>query len=649
MLTRLCRFLPPNRRPLQTSRKPRRTAGNTGAPRGQVLVVFAISLLALLAFVGLAVDAASVYLTYGQLKRAVDAAAVAAANDFKRTNDVIDLSTRLTLMNEAAKEVLKAHNLDTGAIDMDLYICDSNGDTIRDANLQVVAPQFYARCPSPGEDPRKLVWIDATMNAPLYFLHMVGFQTVPLTTNAIAEAAPIDLVIVLDVSESMGNDTLADLCAGLSNCPYIGNFDPNGGGADGCNLTNSCQPLRDAKDAAKRLIASLYDGYDRVAIVTFDSIAMAHPIYNHAGNQVTMSDYMDEAQDTVDTFVRLHDEPPMAKMWVPWARVSPLLYNPGWPEDRDGDGSDADPALPCTLDEDRWDQVRGIPCDADSLPMDAYDWNGDGVWTSDDESLGAAWLATMDPDGPTGPLYRKDTPVSTCLGCGLRTASNILQNDGRAGAVWVMVVLSDGIPNMTDTPVTTFNEPTERQIPSAYSNGFCPGSLGAGSWRYNCRDWDPEPRICIEPDRSDCYFPCSLDPADPVDRANPFYNATLSATCWDPTLPSSIYSPIDYALDEVDAAALTASANPDESPGNDIAIYSIGLGQAATDADGRDILRYLAAVGDDGDRLTDPCVVAGVPVASNIACGQYYPAATGADLDPIFEDIATRIYTRITE
>ena len=47
--------------------------------RGQVLVIFVLSLLMLLAFVGLTVDAASLYVTYGQLKRAVDAAAVAAA------------------------------------------------------------------------------------------------------------------------------------------------------------------------------------------------------------------------------------------------------------------------------------------------------------------------------------------------------------------------------------------------------------------------------------------------------------------------------------------------------------------------------------------------------------------------------------------
>ena len=56
----------------------------------------------------------------------------------------------------------------------------------------------------------------------------------------------------------------------------------------------------------------------------------------------------------------------------------------------------------------------------------------------------------------------------------------------------------------------------------------------------------------------------------------------------------------------------------------------------------------MAAVGDDGDRVTDECVVGGVIVAWNVKCGQYYYAQTGNDLLPIFDSIASRIYTKIT-
>jgi len=50
-------------------------------------------------------------------------------------------------------------------------------------------------------------------------------------------------------------------------------------------------------------------------------------------------------------------------------------------------------------------------------------------------------------------------------------------------------------------------------------------------------------------------------------------------------------------------------------------------------------------VGDDGDRTTDPCSTA----AANTSCGQYYFAPSGAHLRTIFEDIAARIYTRISQ
>ena len=60
----------------------------------------------------------------------------------------------------------------------------------------------------------------------------------------------------------------------------------------------------------------------------------------------------------------------------------------------------------------------------------------------------------------------------------------------------------------------------------------------------------------------------------------------------------------DYALDVIDEAALTKSDWSKEPRGNDIAIYSVGMGAAAS---GADLLRYMAAVGDDGDRTTDSC------------------------------------------
>ena len=615
----------PNRRPRPSHRamRPRRS-------RGQVLVIFAVALVAMLLFVGLAIDAGVLYITYGQLKRAVDAAAVAAANEFKR-------GSTLASMREAANEELKFHNIDTGA-DLELYICDADGDGIRDASLQTTVEEFYYRCPdtTAGFSPRKLVWVEAKLKAPLYFLSLIGFRSVNLNTNAISEAAPVDVVIVLDTSESMASDTINYLKSAYPD--IVDDYNPDAAAPLGCNTTNSCQPLLDAKTAAKALIDTLYEGYDQVSIVTFDSVALAHPIVNKLGNPVNLSDDMEEAKAVVDS-IPLHDDPAFARMWPYWKSSlvgNKQIFNPVNPEDRDGDGADTDPNLPpcyinpyhplcCTLDEDRWDETKdpfgwgGIPCD-DSYKNDAYDWNGDGEYTDQDHTIAEAWQANHDPDG-TGPLEASFSPLSTSTGAGIRVAANVLKSSGRPGAVWVVVFLSDGFANLSDTPLTNGD------IPAAYPNGFCSGELGSGFWTKACLDLDLSPRYCIDDTADTC-------PPD---------------TTWQGIIPNSNYSVIDYARDMTDEAALTKSLNLSEPPGNDIAIYTIGLGAAGDvipgkGAIGEVLLRYMAAVGDDGDRTTDPCKT----VANKQSCGQYYYAPSGEDLLPIFEDIATRIYTRIT-
>ena len=118
------------------------------------------------------------------------------------------------------------------------------------------------------------------------------------------------------------------------------------------------------------------------------------------------------------------------------------------------------------------------------------------------------------------------------------------------------------------------------------------------------------------------------------------------------------YSVYDYTLDMIDFAALQRSDNAQElsRAGSDIAIYSIGLGDAGDtpcwcQRPNREyLLRYVAAVGDDGDRTTDPCVDGlGVHEAAQTNCGQYYYAPSGSALRAIFNEISTRIYSRLTK
>jgi hypothetical protein len=637
--------------------------------RGQSLIIFAAAIVGLIAAVGLAVDAGSLYVRYGQLKRAIDAAAITAANEFK-TGQSLDK------LYEAAEEVIKMHELDMSAVDLEVYICDAyeqdlvepftgDPDGTRDRYLQTREPEFYARCPNTESGlvaPRKLIWVQATQVAPLYFMSVIGFNDVPLRAHTITEAAPVDLVIVIDISESMGADTPGFVPA---------DFNPAG-----CNASNTCQPLADAKNAATILADKMHQGYDRVAVVTFDTSAETHAIPNIQGISTSLSDDMDQVKLAINN-IQLHDDAPFNRLWPMWKNPgladgggaeNYFAFNPVNPEDRDGDGRDEDPAFPPCIDIDgtvnnhpmccelinpstgevqHWVEDpkfagfnftnNGFPCDSDKV-LDAYDWDLDGSYTNFDRTTSEAYLGY---DLSDEKLYEL-SPLSTCSGCGMREANNILNSHGRAGAVWIIVFLSDGAVNYADRAPF---------IPSQYTNSFCfgtalddnPSTLAVESmtspamysWAWNamCKDRDTSVRMCIDDDISTC----------------------PPGSVWeDPTslLYGQIqYSVFDYALDMTDDTALT-EVTGDEPIGNDIGIFTIGLGAVVkesggvvTDTYGEDLLRYMASVGDDGDRTTDPCN----SVAPKSSCGQYYYAPTGEELLPIFEEIANRIYTRISQ
>ncbi len=106
-----------------------------------------------------------------------------------------------------------------------------------------------------------------------------------------------------------------------------------------------------------------------------------------------------------------------------------------------------------------------------------------------------------------------------------------------------------------------------------------------------------------------------------------------------------------------------ANSQPDNctfraTPGQGAVIFTIGLGDLTVDSAacdygpgmcdpdlGAKLMRYLAAVGDDGDPATDPCTAFADPRDD---CGNYYFSPTGAGLIDVFEAIASRIFTRLT-
>ena len=95
-----------------------------GDKPGQALVLLAVAFFALLAFIGLVTDVGSIYVSYTSLQRAVDAAAVAAANNIKNPSDTYVV--RHQRIMESAREMLAMHKV-SGVADLQVYLCSDEG------------------------------------------------------------------------------------------------------------------------------------------------------------------------------------------------------------------------------------------------------------------------------------------------------------------------------------------------------------------------------------------------------------------------------------------------------------------------------------------------------------------------------------------
>jgi len=208
----------------------RRTV-NKRLERGQVLIIVTLSVIALVAIVGLVVDVGLLYLNHGKLRRSIDAAALAASLQFREGYSETELS-------DAAIEFLVLNGVNDPSATVET--CATNpGDPVL--------------CTTPA---RKLVRVRASSTMPLAFLPVIGIHETTVRASAVSEAASMDVVFVIDASDSM------TYAATDPNDPMR---DPSQ-----CNPVHNCHPFEEVKDAALAFVDQLYFPYDRVAVVTFD-------------------------------------------------------------------------------------------------------------------------------------------------------------------------------------------------------------------------------------------------------------------------------------------------------------------------------------------------------------------------------------------
>jgi hypothetical protein len=237
---------------LQPLTKARRRFGR--GQTGQALVILAIGFIALLGFVGIVTDVSLLFVRYSSLRRAVDAAAVAAAGQMRRATDPTPANGNaagdgeaqsFANLNLAARQFIELYGLSprdvlvetcraqqvafdnfqrpldrdgTLMYNYQLYngvyrvrIDDVNGDgSINQddrrnaaANLEDIR-RYEQLC---TRDELKLVRVTAQIDSPTVFLSLLGYPSITLTESAISQTAVVDAVLIFDVSESMLSNT----------------------------------------------------------------------------------------------------------------------------------------------------------------------------------------------------------------------------------------------------------------------------------------------------------------------------------------------------------------------------------------------------------------------------------------------------------
>lgn len=529
--------------------------GDQQKTKGQAIVIVAITFMVLLAFIGLTVDVGQLFIAMGNLRKATDSASLAAAAQFREGRTLAE-------MEAAALEAISLNGMNPD--DVIVEVCDPLNPDL-------------TLCTTP---PTKQVRVTASAQVPLSFLSVIGFSTYTISATSTSEAASMDVVLVIDISNSMTYES--PIGNPLRDPAFCNAQDPTG--ADG--FPGECQPFEKVKESAIRFLGKILDEnpaieQDRVSIVTFatgwssDVNLGTHYRYRWVDNggvmrSISGCDLANAANQGC---------------WTNNAAEAIEIIN---------DLSVFDPGT-CSGITDPYTGAVGT----------TY-WGPCRNYDSDGNYAGFYCQSCDDFSPPAQPanLEAWSLAMSTNIGGGLLRAGNKFAFGSREDALWIVVLLTDGMAN-----ATFMDSGDNPQNPLTYPIGFC-----SDDDTY-CQDTDVSSRH---------------------DSTDPDYDAD------------------DYARDMGDftgcfpdnpAAACTRT-------GQGAVIFTIGLGPDVLRNNGEvnnlpygaSLLRYVAAVGDDGNPATDPC-----QDESDFTqwCGNYYYSPSGAELNRVFEAIASRIFTRI--
>jgi len=182
-----------------------------GKSRGFILLTYTLMLLVTLGFVGLGVDAGTLYVIKGRLSAAVDGAALAAGRSVNLGDTLAAAQTQATT---TATQYFNS-NFPTGFLGT--------------GTANFITPTFTQQQDAYGNPTGILsIAVSASVPAPTYFMQLFGYKTINVTASGTASRRATVLILVLDVSSSMNAGSPTSACNTMKAAAqsFITNFSP---------------------------------------------------------------------------------------------------------------------------------------------------------------------------------------------------------------------------------------------------------------------------------------------------------------------------------------------------------------------------------------------------------------------------------------
>ncbi len=200
-----------------------RRSGRHSRERGMAIIFYATMLFFVIGCVGLAVDVGTIYMIKARLSAAADAAALAAGRS---------VNLALTLAQAQSNAVTTANQF---------FAANFPNGYFNTIGSPTVTPLLTQETDGNGNPNGVLdIQVSASVKAPTYFMNIFNVSSINVGANGTASRRGLVLMLVLDISSSMGN----------------------GAGS-------SCAAM---VTAAQNFI-TLFSPYDQIGLVTFDLTA----------------------------------------------------------------------------------------------------------------------------------------------------------------------------------------------------------------------------------------------------------------------------------------------------------------------------------------------------------------------------------------